>query len=336
MFPLRAPLFPISIVPGSLFHLPLLVMAPLLGLALGMCTASGTRRAMQDLKLPPDRWPGISGIAGAVLGGLFVWGAVGLHSQNTPEVVPDEFWRDLRVLFHLSLIWLLLIITTTDLRSYFILNWCTQTGIIIGLLGAVVSGQFQLAHVWVDWNAEIPQLRGPYLPAWLASHPHLHGLAWSLAGIVCGTCLTWVIRKIGSFILGMNALGSGDVWLMAMVGAYLGWQPVVVITLLAPILALGIGGIERICGNRAALPYGPFLALATFVVLCCWRSIWMAEISLTAHAVHDRASIFAVRRFFGDPVSMLLVTGLSLGLLVGLLGLLRLYKSLPVRNPKSS
>lgn len=319
----------------TFFQLPVPVLMLLLGGITGVLTGWGTRQAMRDLALPPGRWPWAFGLAGIGVAATFVWCVLVLHSQETPEVRPPQFWFDARIPYHLSLIVLLLIVTATDLRSYYIVNWTCTAGIVIGLLGAIVSGQFQIAHVWVDWSEEIPQIQGPFIPAWLESHTHLHGLAWSAAGAICGASLTGLIRIIGSFILGMNALGSGDVWLMAMIGAYLGWQPVVVVTLIAPVLALGIGGVERVRGNRAALPYGPFLAVAALIVLFCWQWIWMAEFSLTRSTIASRASTFAVRRLFGDPLALLLIAGIALGGTVLLLGLLRVYKSLPTKRPRS-
>lgn len=313
-------------------QLPLPLVVLLLAVLSALLTGIGTRRAMLDLDLPPGRWPVTFAVVAAVISGLFLWGVLSWQSQSTPEVIPANGWREGRVLYHLSLMILLLIVTATDLRSYLILVWCCRIGIGLALLGAVISGQFQLAHVWVDWNAEIPQLRGPEIPAWLAIHPHWHGLAWSLSGMFCGVILTWLIRWLGSWVLGRNALGSGDILLMAMVGAYLGWQPVVVITALAPILAMGVGVIERLWGNRAVLPYGPFLALASLVVMSCWKWIWMAEFSLSFESSRNRAAVFAVRRFFGDPLQMLLIAGGALCLLIVLLGLLRIYKSLPTRK----
>jgi leader peptidase (prepilin peptidase)/N-methyltransferase len=244
-------------------------------------------------------------------------------------VIPVEGFRQARVVYHLSLIVLLLLVASTDLRSYYILDWCCLAGIGIALIGAVVSGDFQLAHLWVDWNAEVPQLRGPHIPDWIGRHPYLHGLAWSIAGLLCGAAATWLIRAVSSRLLGMEALGAGDILLMAMVGAYLGWQATLVVLLLAPVLALGIGAVIRLRGNQAALPYGPFLALAALLTLFFWRDIWMAEFALSLH-LRDRESVFAVRRFMGDPIALILVAGLSSALLLLMLGLLRIYKTLPV------
>lgn len=304
--------------------------AILLGFLTGLLTWWGTRRAFHDLNLPIGFWSVAFGGLGTVLGILFVWMSLVGQSQSTPEVIPSEGWRQARVIYHLSLITLLLVITATDFKSYYILDWCCWLGVIIALSGAVISGQFQIAHVWVDWNAEIPQLRGPYLPEWMQHHPHLHGLAWSLAGGVCGFVITAIIRWIAALVLQMPALGFGDVLLMGMVGTYLGWQPTLVALMIAPLCAVGIGAAVKLFGNRPALPYGPFLAIASLIVLFCWKWIWMAEFAFSADGGQNRVTSFAVRRFFGDPIALLVVFGLSLGLFVVLLGLLQLYRRLPV------
>ena len=63
----------------------------------------------------------------------------------------------------------------------------------------------------------------------MGTHRHLHGLASSLAGIAVGAGSTLLVRVVSSRILGHPALGLGDVTLMAMVGSYIGWQPVILI-----------------------------------------------------------------------------------------------------------
>ena len=54
---------------------------------------------------------------------------------------------------------------------------------------------------------------------WIKESHHLHGLAWSLAGLAAGAGITWLVREISSRVLGQEALGAGDVTLMAMIGA---------------------------------------------------------------------------------------------------------------------
>ena len=175
-------------------------------------------------------------MAGLLVGGL-TFACLELRVQETPEVRPSELWWRLRPVYHAVLLVLLVICTATDLRTYYILDWATLWGMAIGVTAATLAGDLQLCHVWVDWNAEVPQLRGPEFPAWLAAQPHWHGLAWSLAGLATGAGVTWLARSISSLLLGQEALGFGDVMVMGLIGSFLGWQPVLIVFLLAPLCA---------------------------------------------------------------------------------------------------
>jgi leader peptidase (prepilin peptidase) / N-methyltransferase len=231
------------------------------------------------------------------------------HCQELPEVRPDDFWLYGRIIFQLILISLLVAATATDLRDFVIPDQITLPGALIGIAGATLSGQLQMVHLWVDWNQEIPGITGPFIPDWLDPHRHWHGLAWSLAGAVCGAGLTWLVRFCSSRILGREALGLGDVTLMGLIGTYLGWQPTVFVFLIAPLVGMLLILPVKLVSQRAYVPYGPFLAAATIVVLVSWKWLWLSS-----------------RLVFGDPRSLgFLATGALIALLV-LLCALRLYQ----------
>jgi leader peptidase (prepilin peptidase)/N-methyltransferase len=61
---------------------------------------------------------------------------------------------------------------------------------------------------------------------------------------------------------------------MAMIGAFLGWQPTLCALAIAPLvgLILGLGG--RILTGRAFVAFGPYLCIAAFLVLCTWGYLW--------------------------------------------------------------
>ena len=111
-------------------------------------------------------------------------------------------------------------------------------------------------------------------PAWFAAHPHWQGLATSTVGLLVGAGLVWIVRVIGSAALRKEAMGFGDVTLMGMVGAFLGWQPAVIVFFLAPFFGLVVGLAQWITRGNKVIPYGPFLSLATLVVLLLWDPIW--------------------------------------------------------------
>jgi leader peptidase (prepilin peptidase)/N-methyltransferase len=271
------------------------------------------RRSEEGTSEPMDGWCLLIELTTALLFAGFVMAVTRLDCQHTPEVAPSEAWRTVRIVYHLILISLLVAATGTDLREYTIPDSITLTGGAIGLVGATLSGQLQMVHIWVDWNQEIPGFRGPYFPDWLHPHQHLHGLAWSAAGLVAGAGLCWLVRVVSRLLLGRVALGFGDVMLMGMIGSFVGWQAVTLIFLLAPLCAIVLGLIVRLTAGGTFLPYGPFLSVATVIVLFTWNWLWLAT-----------------RDTFGDVPSLAKLGGIAIGSLITLLALIRLYRMIPV------
>ncbi len=238
--------------------------------------------------------------------------------QQVPEVRPDEFWKYGRLIYHLVLVGFLAAATSTDLRDYVIPDAITIPGMIIGLLAAGISGQLQMIHIWVDWNQEIPGMRGPYFPDWLDAHRHLHGFAWSIAGAAAGAGITGVTRFMARKILHREAMGFGDVTLMAMIGSYLGWQPMVFVFFLAPLCALLSAPVSYALTGRTFLAYGPYLSLSAFGVMCSWKWLWKPT-----------------RLIFGDAQLLAILGFITLGLFAILLGGMRLYESRKHRKQAS-
>ena len=224
-----------------------------------------------------------------------------------------------RAVGHLVLLVLLIEATVTDFREYIIPDQITIPGMIAGVLLATISGDTQLMHLWVDWNQAVAEIRGPYIPAWIGEHTHWHGFVWSMTGLIAGAGVTWLVRWLSSVVLGQESLGLGDVTLMAMIGSFLGWQPLVFVFLLAPLCGIAMGLGVRLVTNRTYIPFGPYLSLAAAVVLFAWRPLWMLEIS----------NEFSIRKLFGDAPGLAILAGISLAAFVVLLVCLRLYRLIP-------
>lgn len=260
---------------------------------------------------------------------LFYYLAVNLRCLEVPSVIPPDRMFEWRLLYHYVLLILLIAATSIDFREYLIPDQITLTGMIIGVLGATIAGQLQIMHVWVDWNQAIPGLSGPYIPDWIKVHSHWHGLVWSLTGLIAGGGLTWILRLVSSVLLGQEALGFGDVTLMAMIGSFLGWQPILLILPLAPLCGLLIGFISRAVTGKTYLPYGPYLCAATLIVLIGWKWIWLAEWTAS---VPGAPPVFSIRKLFGDAMGLAVIGGIALGALILMLLLLRIYRAIPVKR----
>jgi len=112
------------------------------------------------------------------------------------------------------------------------------------------------------------------LVTWFYGVPWWPSLLTSLVGMAFGGGLIWAVRTVGGGALGKEAMGFGDVTLMAMIGAYLGWQASLLIFFLAPFVAMLICLLQWLLTGRRDIAFGPYLCAATLIMILCWNSIW--------------------------------------------------------------
>ena len=110
--------------------------------------------------------------------------------------------------------------------------------------------------------------------AWLPGGAHWDGLLTALVGMAGGGGLIWLARIFGTVALRREAMGFGDVTLMAMIGAFLGWQTALVIFFLAPLAGALLGLVQLILRRGSEIPYGPFLCLGALAAIVAWAPIW--------------------------------------------------------------
>jgi leader peptidase (prepilin peptidase)/N-methyltransferase len=116
-------------------------------------------------------------------------------------------------------------------------------------------------------------LVGRALPA-TAPPLAVQALGATFAGYLVGGGLIWGIRILGTFLFGKEAMGAGDIHLLAAVGAVLGCVAPMWVFFLAPFsgllwVAVSKGLVTVFTKARRELPYGPHLAVATVVVMGC-------------------------------------------------------------------
>jgi prepilin signal peptidase PulO-like enzyme (type II secretory pathway) len=96
----------------------------------------------------------------------------------------------------------------------------------------------------------------------------------SLFGMGLGGGLVWGFRIVACWAMGQEALGFGDVTLMAMIGSFLGWQVVWIAFFLAPFFGMLFVVVVWILTRDNSLPFGPYLCAATLYVMLDWVRVW--------------------------------------------------------------
>lgn len=95
-------------------------------------------------------------------------------------------------------------------------------------------------------------------------------LSWheSVIGIVIGGGFLFLVALGYKWITGREGMGGGDVKLLAMLGAWLGWKAIPFILLSSSLIGVVIGGgigLLNRTGLRSRIPFGPFLALSALI-----------------------------------------------------------------------
>ncbi|TFH65561.1 MAG: prepilin peptidase, partial [Candidatus Zixiibacteriota bacterium] len=93
----------------------------------------------------------------------------------------------------------------------------------------------------------------------------------ALIGLVAGGASLYLLALVGDFLFKKESLGGGDIKLAAMLGAFLGWQSIIIIFFGAAVLGLVYALIFMLFSRKMRqdrlIPFGPFLSLAALLAL---------------------------------------------------------------------
>ncbi|MDQ6959054.1 MAG: A24 family peptidase [Mariprofundaceae bacterium] len=96
----------------------------------------------------------------------------------------------------------------------------------------------------------------------------------SVIGAVAGYSLFWLVARVFLLLTGREGLGYGDFKLLAMLGAFLGWQALPFVIFISSFCGAVIGSIYLLLTRkhvRAQIPFGPYLA-ASGMIWLLWGS----------------------------------------------------------------
>ena len=92
----------------------------------------------------------------------------------------------------------------------------------------------------------------------------------AVIGSVAGYVFLWLVFHLFRMMTGKEGMGYGDFKLFAAIGAWLGWQMLPLVLLLAAVVG-SVVGVALIVGRRhdrqVPIPFGPYLAGAAWIAL---------------------------------------------------------------------
>lgn len=164
-------------------------------------------------------------------------------------------------------------------------------GFSLFTLAALAFTWTVLAAAVIDWQTQFlpDQLVLPLL--WLGlllSLGHVQGLALvdaqsAIIGAAAGYLVLWLVFQLFLLVTGKEGMGYGDFKLLAAIGAWLGWQALPMVLLMASLAGAIVGGLLMATGileRGKPMPFGPWLALAGWLVLVAGDTISGAYSSL--------------------------------------------------------
>ncbi len=142
------------------------------------------------------------------------------------------------------------------------------------LLGSLLFTWIMVACFFIDVDHQLlpDNLTLPLL--WLGLLFNLNHTFASLndavIGAIAGYLFFWIIYWIFKLLTKKEGLGYGDFKLLAAIGAWTGWQYLLVVILLSAVLTLTVAIALRFINNRnleKAMAYGPALVIAGWITL---------------------------------------------------------------------
>jgi len=141
-------------------------------------------------------------------------------------------------LFYFAFVAALIVITVIDLYHQIIPDVISLPGIGMGLLASLLIPQITFFN--------------------------------SLIGILLGGGSLFIVATFYQWLFKREGMGGGDIKLLAMIGAFLGWKAVLLTILLSSLIGSVTGILMMVVKGKDfkyAIPFGPFLSLGAVISL---------------------------------------------------------------------
>jgi leader peptidase (prepilin peptidase)/N-methyltransferase len=139
------------------------------------------------------------------------------------------------------------------------LTWCLIPLVVIDFKHQILPDEITQPLIWIGLIVNMFSL--------------FTSLESAVLGAIFGYMSLWLVMHLYKLITGKIGMGHGDFKLLAVLGAWFGWQALPTIILISSIAGIILGGgylLIRKKGFAHPIPFGPFIACAGWIFLLCW------------------------------------------------------------------
>ncbi len=154
--------------------------------------------------------------------------------------------------------WALIVVTWIDLEHQIIPDEISVGGVVIGPIFSF------------------------FFPVWIGGANGYWALLWSGVGILLGGGILYLMAVVGEKVFKKEAMGGGDVKLLAAMGAFFGWEGVLFTLFAGSIAGSFVGLAVKWTTRKEVIPFGPYLAMGCFLYMLYGKAIlgWYASLML--------------------------------------------------------
>ncbi|MBI3009121.1 MAG: prepilin peptidase [Candidatus Omnitrophica bacterium] len=161
----------------------------------------------------------------------------------------NHYGFSIKFLIYTALTSSLIAATFIDFEHQIIPDEITLGGLVVGLILSIIYPalhSISSSTVWHNLGLSLLQ---------------------SVIGMIAGGGSIYLIGVIGTWLFRKDSMGGGDVKLMAMLGAFLGWKLALLIIVLGAFLGSIFGIISLIKNKSHVIPFGPYLSIGAFLCI---------------------------------------------------------------------
>jgi len=191
------------------------------------------------------RYPAVELLTALLMTGIWLFFRDGIHSWNEWAIF----------VLRASSLLVLIPLSAIDIKHYILPDAITLSGIAAAVLAAFIPRDIPLLMALRDCGL----------------------------GLLTGGGMLLLVGLIGSWIFKKEAMGMGDVKLMAFLGAFWGWEIALMGIIFASFVGAAAGGVMllfRKLGPDHRIPFGPFLAAGTVAAVFAGKTIAAAYFGL--------------------------------------------------------